>query len=74
MLSLACTARPKTLLTGDDDCSVDVVYLGTGFIIRYEYLERGGILQRRPGESLPEPENEKWPGIISTDLYSKLPH
>lgn len=52
--------------------SVDVVYLGTGFIIRYEYLERGGILQRRPGQSLPEPEDETWPGIVSTDLYREL--
>lgn len=50
-------------------CSVDTVYLGTGFLIKYDYLERGGILQRRPGVPLPDPEDEQWPGIVSTDLY-----
>lgn len=52
---------------------MDVVYLGTGFIIRYEYLERGGILQRRPGTPLPASEQEKWPGVVSTDLYREHP-
>ena len=50
--------------------SVDTVYLGTGFIVRYEYLERGGALVRRPGQLLPRIEDEAFDGIVSTDLYS----
>ena len=49
--------------------SVDTIYLGTGFHLRYEYLERGGILQRRPNEMLKPIEAETWPGIVSTDYY-----
>lgn len=50
--------------------SVDTVYLGTGFVVRYEYLERGGALVRRPGQPLPQLEDEAFDGIVSTDLYS----
>lgn len=49
--------------------SVDTIYLGTGFHLRYEYLERGGILERRPNQLLQPIEAETWPGIVSTDYY-----
>lgn len=53
--------------------SVDAVYVGSGFIIRYEYLERGGVLQRRSREPLPPLAAETCSGLVSTDLYG-TPH